>query len=427
MSQALPDSTISTDETMRRHFWRNYLAHSIEGGLASGGMAFIAADTIAPPLIKSLGGPTWLISLTPVLFTLGIMIPPLFTAHKLERLQQFKPLVLGTALLGRLLFLIAGLILLLISPQGAGLAIVVVVGAQFLAGLCNGTTLSAWQGLVAKTVPHDRLSSMWAARYTISTLLGILAGGVVAVVLAKNPGLSGFGMLYLIAFGFGIGSAIAFSFIYEPKLPVSNVETRSLVENLRRVPGLVRNDRRLSNYILSSALMNGSMIMIPFMSIHSLQVTGMSASFLGLLVSAQMVGAIGGNVIAGLFGNRNGGIAPMFIGRVLFIVTCLGAMLAHAQWQVLAVFVLYGMSSSCNLIGSSTMNITLSPSHDRTTYLSIISAVTIPCMLIASALSTVVWNGTQSFSVLGIAALGSVALSTYFLLKIGSGRAASAD
>jgi MFS family permease len=103
---------------------------------------------------------------------------------------------------------------------------------------------------------------------------------------------------------------------------------------------------------------------------------------------------------------------------MLFLAAGIGAVLSHTQWQFLAVFMVYGMALSCNFVGSSTMNITLSPSHDRTTYLSIMSAVTIPCMLIASSLSTLLWSLTRHFGVMTLAALCAVAVSTFFLVRI---------
>ena len=48
------------------HLKRNYLVHCADGGLWMGAMAFVAADTIMPSLVRSLGGPTWLIALTPM-------------------------------------------------------------------------------------------------------------------------------------------------------------------------------------------------------------------------------------------------------------------------------------------------------------------------------------------------------------------------
>jgi MFS family permease len=400
------------------HIRRNFLVHTIEGGLVGGGMAFIAADTIAPPLIKSLGGATWLISLMPILFTLGILLPPLFTAHRVEHLRRFKPLVLITALMGRALLLTAGLVLLFITGDLAGLAIAVVVGAQFFSGLCNGITLSAWQALVAKTIPLDKIPPMWASRNTISALLGILGGGAISLILAAYPGFKGFGVLYLIACGFGIAAAIVFSLLHEPPSTKPPIAVRSLGENLRRVPAIVTNDPRLRNFLLSTACVNGVMIMVPFMSLHGLSATGTTTSFLGLLVSGQMAGGIAGNVAAGFLGSRYGAKVPMLVGRILFLIVGVVAIVAHTQWHFLAVFVLYGMGVSCNLVGTSTMNITLSPTHDRTTYLSIMSTIAIPSMLIASTLSTVLWNVTGNFTTLAVATLLTVTMSIFFLGKI---------
>ena len=42
-----------------RHLRRNYAAHSLEGGLFIGGVAFVHPQTVLPRIIERLGGPDW--------------------------------------------------------------------------------------------------------------------------------------------------------------------------------------------------------------------------------------------------------------------------------------------------------------------------------------------------------------------------------
>ena len=75
------------------HLRHNTVAHVIEGGLFIGGLAFVSAETLLPTVIKNLGGGNWLISLMPVMMMAGFMLPPIFTAHWIDRQRRFMPLL----------------------------------------------------------------------------------------------------------------------------------------------------------------------------------------------------------------------------------------------------------------------------------------------------------------------------------------------
>jgi MFS family permease len=192
-------------------YWRNFVLHGLEGGLYMGGAAFVDLSTVMPPLILALGGPTWLIGLMPAMAALGFVWPPLFTAHWIERMFWFRPLILATGIFQRLPYLVAAVSLFLPQDKWALCTIAAVALAPFISGAIGGISLTAWQQFVAKTIPRRRLSSLWALRQIVSASIGICAGGIIALVLEKFPGIHGYGVLHLIAFGFLLVSYIMFT------------------------------------------------------------------------------------------------------------------------------------------------------------------------------------------------------------------------
>ena len=119
------------------NFRRNYAAHAVEGGFYMAGLTFVAYETILPPIIKTLGGPVWLISLAPALATIGFAIPPLFTAHLLEPLTRKMPVVAWNGLFIRGPFLIAALCLFFLADSHPVLTLAAVALAPFLNGLLD--------------------------------------------------------------------------------------------------------------------------------------------------------------------------------------------------------------------------------------------------------------------------------------------------
>ena len=81
--------------------------------------------------------------------------------------------------------------------------------------------------------------------------------------------------------------------IRETSIPESLVEpTRGLTDNLRDVPRLLWDDKRLRTFVYARMFTMGIFIMTPFLAIHTLEVTGKTESYLGFLVAAQMTGGI---------------------------------------------------------------------------------------------------------------------------------------
>lgn len=419
---------LSHGDDVRRYFRRNYTIHCIEGGLFIGGMAFVAPNTVLPKMVESLGGPTWLIAICPMLMTLGFVTPTLLTAHLVERLHAVKPVLLCTGFLQRIPFLGTAVVLYYFTETHASWALASVTLAQFLSGILGGITMTAWLELVAKTIPENRRSSVWAMRFIISSAIGIGAGGMIASVLETRPGPEGYAFLHLILFGFLMSSYAIFALIRETAPPADKPSDNhsELWENLKSVPKFIRSDRDLRNYLATHGLMNGMFIMIPFLSIHSLRVLDRPESYLGFLVVAHMFGGIVGNVLAGYLGDRHGGKIVMLLSRAVFFVLAVWTSVAETEWEFAAIFFLFGSAFFGNQVGTTTFCIEISPLGKRATYLAIMSTLTAIPMAAASILSTILWNWREDYTLLGAATGLAMIASTFFLHRIEEPRKRSA-
>ena len=186
------DRLLSTRSSLRR----NYLALGLDGGLFMGGMAFIAADTVLPTLIRQLGGPNWVIGLLPVLMGLGFMWTPLFVAHRVERMATMKPFILPCGLAQRLPFLIAGIALLLFAGDYPMLALSAVVLAPLISGSFGGASQGAYLQMNKRVLPANRLASSFAMRFIVGAMIAMGAGTVIEYTLSSHPGTAGYAYLH---------------------------------------------------------------------------------------------------------------------------------------------------------------------------------------------------------------------------------------
>lgn len=403
---------------VRQYFWRNYLAHCIEGGLYMGGLAFIAADSVMPAMVKLLGGGDWLVALMPVIGLMGVAWPALLVAHRVEQLYWMKPFVLFTGLLQRLVYLAAALALIFLSRTHPVAAVLIAAFAPFISGSIGGTNFCAWMELVARVIPTDRLASSWAIRKIFTAIIGLFAGGIIKTVLDQHPGAVGFGILHLYAFAGVMLSYLIFAMIREtkPLPPHPDKPRRTLNANLRSIPALVRAYPEYRRFLWVKLLTMGIYIPAPFLAIHALETAGRGPGFLGELVMAQMTGTIAGNILAGWLGDRRGGRILLIIARLSLVVLCIGAVFAQSAAPFLALFFIFGFGLNFNEVGEATVTLEIVPPDRRPTCVALIAAITLPGMLAAAALSTVLRG--LSHSIIPPALLAAVALTASLLIAL---------
>ncbi len=403
---------------VRKHLARNYIAHCIEGGLFMGGMQFLSAQSVLPVVLDRLRAPAWLTAMAPILMVFGLAVTPLLIAHRVERMARHKVFVATVGIFQRLPYLLAGLALIWLADRLPWVTLTAVALSPLLCGMFGGIGMVAWKELVAKTIPARRRSGVWALRYIIASVIGLFAGGAVRDVLRNYPGPEGYGVLHLYTFVFLTGSYLIFLTVHEtPYIRPPQRPQRSARDILTQPAALLRRDRALAPYLLTIGLAYGMLVIMPFLSIHALAVLGRSEDFAGILLIAQMAGAIIGNMVAGYLGDRYGGRVPMAVGMTAFVGLSVWALLATSEWAFLAIFFLMGWSWYSLRVGRMTLDLEMAPEQGRPTYQAIMAVFSALSMLVASQVGAFAWaRSMRAFAWpagigVGMLALGLVCLT----------------
>ncbi len=235
----------------------------------------------------------------PVALFLGFLVPPLFTAHLLENRKRELPIIKYTTLFQRLPYLWTGLILIYggeyVSQQ---MIAITVLTCPFISGLFGGITLPAWQHLLNKTVDEKRISSLLALRFIVSCSIGLLAGWYINHLMKQDSSLQIYGWLHLIAFFFMVLSYILFIMLDEKESEAKPQSKRKLSQTFERIPELIKDEKVLKIYLLQVFLKNIPFFILPFMAIYFKERFLRGDSYMGILLSVQMVGSILGNITA---------------------------------------------------------------------------------------------------------------------------------
>ncbi|OGV56229.1 MAG: hypothetical protein A2X45_12100 [Lentisphaerae bacterium GWF2_50_93] len=385
-----------------------------------GGMCFLSAETILPGIVKELGGANWLISLMPVMMGLGWFLPPLFTAHIVERLHKVKRYTLIVGLFQRAPYLLAGLLLLFYKDISTTSALFIVALAPLLSGFFGGIGATSFWELTSRIIPRDRMASVNSLRLIMTVLLGIAAGFAVKDILSAHPGNAGYGILHLIAFAFISLSWVAIAMVDEVHLPEKKPgsKTVDLIDNLSSVPDIIRNDSRFRNLMISTFFGFGYYVTIPFLAIHAMNVLNKDLSFAGVLLTAQMLGGITGNIAAGFVGDYYGCRRILIISRSMSIILFSLLPFTRTQWHFLILFFIFGAAFFMDRVANMAYPMQISPDDRRPTYVSLITVIMFPAALSASLLSSFaksIFHGILPSACITVVAM---IISLVFVLKI---------
>lgn len=361
---AVPASPPAEQANVRR----NFICHLLEGGFYMGGLAFLSPESVMPKMAETLGAQPTLIAMMPALLPAAFSLLGLFVAPMVERLHHHKPWVLAFGLLQRLPYLVTGLILLLVENIDDRILPIVVL-TPVISGVVGGIGVVAWMEMVTRMVPERLRAAGWAARYIMQACIGMGAGGTIHWVLTHLPGKEGYGWLHLITFGFLALSWLSQLPMREPtsSTPPTSDPGDSYTTRLRSLPALVWHQPHLVKFMLVRFTGMGYLMLVGFLTVYALRVTGRVEADEGLFVSFQNVGTILGCILAGWIGYRSGGKMLLLTSRALCLILCLWIASAHSFSSFTVAYFVLGFGLFIDRVGDLTLAAELCPSNRRST------------------------------------------------------------
>ncbi len=397
---------------------RNFICHCLEGGLYMGGTAFLQPETVMPKMVQQLGGHSSVIALMPAILPATFALAGLFVSPLVENLSRFKPWVLGFGILQRLPYLITGLLLWHAGDAGAWLLPLVVL-TPAASGLVGGVGVVAWMEMVTRMVPERVRAAGWAARYITQACIGMGAGAVIHQVLTHAPGQRGYAILHLITFGFLFLSWLSQIFMRElPPAHHHHPHKSGYWSYLQELPGLLRTQPQLLKMIAARFTGTGYLMIVSFLTLHALHTTGRPEADEGHFVSFQNTGAILGSMLAAWLGYHSGGKVLLILSRVICLILCAWACVAHTFSGFTAAYLVLGFGLFLDRVGDLTLTAELCPPQRRSTIQAVLGFCNVWSLLIAMSLGGLIHSFSGSFHLVALLAAVFSLISILILARI---------
>ncbi len=233
------------ERSARRNFWMNVG----DGATFAFGLSMVSRYTVLPLFVSRMNSDPLLLGVLPALFSLGWLLPQLFTAPLVSSLPRRLPFVLKVTIGERLPFLLFGIVLLLWPQLPPWVLLVTCFGCYVVHTICAGVAATAWQDLLARVVPADRWGRLFGMTNALGGGLGVLGALVAGWALMQLPFPQNVGLLSLLCFAALVVSFVFLALVVEPSQPTAPRVPMLLY--LRGLLPLLRRDAAFRSYLFS--------------------------------------------------------------------------------------------------------------------------------------------------------------------------------
>lgn len=375
------------DLSRSRQQTRNFWALACDGIFFNFGSAFFEASSLIPAYVSQLTSSAAVIGLITTIRNLGWLFPQLLVAGMVERLPRKKPMVLASSALMRL-----GGVFIAFSAWWWGGRSAAAALASFMVGFiiysfADGITGVPWTDIVGKTINARQRGRLFGTTSTVGGLLAFGAGFLINRLLdsPRLPFPYNFAAVFSIGAALIICSYISFTFLIEPAGTYSP-QHLSMRAYFARMPKLFKGNPAFARLAAVQFLLRCCYLALPFYVVYGQARLGFSASFVGILISAQM----GGSILASIaWGYLSDHVGNSWVVRCTALTTTISPLLAIAAGLVgglpwlpttlyLALYACLGATFSGLWIGFTNYLLEIAPEAERPSYIGLMNTLMAP-------------------------------------------------
>jgi hypothetical protein len=352
-----------------------YFAYIWHGFFIAVTMSMIDLNTVFAALITELTASKILFGTFCAVMQGAPLVFNLIFSHFIQRYSYKKKFLLLGIYLRSLAFLGMALTTHFLGQTYPNMSLFLLFLCVSLFSVSAGFAGMAYADVIGKTLHTEQRIQLYAVKEIFGNLAAF-TGGIIIAMLFK-PGILGFPDNYTYIFGVGfiglIVSSLGFYLIHEPAATKLPSRKDSLFNYIRRVPSVIRQDRRLGRFILVENLASFGVMILPFYLLLAKDTFALDQSYIGKCLLLQVAGAVLSNLVWSSLGGHTG---ARMIARVCILLGALTPIAALVLSKTNAnlysvVFLLIGAFISSKHVGFEAHLLNIAPDECRTVYLGI--------------------------------------------------------
>lgn len=281
-----------------------------------------------------------------------------------ERTRKYKAIVLICGgVLNRLPFLLLAALPWIVTGNPALAVLFVICAAK---GFFGSIAMPAWSAYCADFVPEGMRGRYFASRNFIRQVADLGTAPLAGLVIFMFGGFSGWGITWLMAFGFGMASTWFFWRIPNER-HFGQHEYNVAARPEKSASAL--NDKRLLWFVGTSSFFQFSvMIAGPFFSVYLVERLGASTLWVGITAAAMPAAGIVAQPLLGQLNDRLGPKWLIVVSGLLLPIAPWLWLIASEPWHIILVNAFAGVLWSANLLASFNLLLEIAPADKRPSY-----------------------------------------------------------
>jgi MFS family permease len=350
------------------------------------GVTIAEPHTILPLMISHFGGGVILIGFFSSLLRGGAIIVQLYAAFHAQSYPKMMPYfrkVLATRFVA---WLFIGITILFIGNDNPTLTLWCIGIGLFIFSFSAGFGAIYFREITAKLFTHKFRGKTMSIRQFFSGLGALISGAGAGYILGLYEAPFSFGILFVIsAFIMGFGY-LSIGTVDEPIKQNISKKEKSFKDFLKNALATLKSDAQLKIQVSTFLLAYSYLFALPFIILDAKDKINLDGTSIGLLITAQMVGAMFSNIVWGKLSSKGRNRLISNITISMSIISIFLAFFASSLHSYMLIFFIIGASMDGNRIASSNLLLILAPEDKRPVY---------------SALQTNILSFGMFFSILG--------------------------
>jgi len=349
----------------------NHIKNILHGFFLAIGTTIAEPSTILPLMVSFFGGSPILVGFFAALLRGGAIIVQLFAAFQAQSYPYMLNYLRRVFLMRFVAWFFIGVAIIVFGGNHPTITLVCIGLGLFVFSFSAGFGAIYFKEIVAKIFSHKFRGKTMAYRQFFTALGALISGTLAGMVLEQYEPPYSFGYLFIISSVLmGLGY-LAFGSVDEPVKEKTAKRISSFKAFLQNSFEILREDKQLQVQVVTFLLAYGYLIALPFIILDAQEKINLTGTAVGILITAQMVGAMLSNFLWGkLSGNglnkRTANIALLF-----HILAVLLAFEASGLTTYMVIFFLVGAGTDGNRIASGNLILALAPEEKRPVYVAL--------------------------------------------------------
>lgn len=332
------------------------------------GTTIAEPHTILPLIISHFGGGAILIGFFSSLLRGGAILVQLYAAFHAQSYPRMIPYFRKVLITRFFAWLFIGIAILVFGETHPTLTLWCIGVGLFIFSFSAGFGAIYFKEIIAKVFTHKFRGKSMSVRQFFSGAGAIMSGAVAGVILANYEAPLSFGILFVAStFIMGLGY-LAAGTLAEPVKHNVAVKEKSFKQFLQNAYKILQNDSQLKVQVFTFLLAYSYLFALPFIIIDASSKIDLHGTAIGMLITAQMVGAMLSNILWGKLSSsgKNKLIAQITIATTIFAIAL--AFINTSLYGYMFLFFLVGTAMDGNRIASGNLILILAPEEKRPVY-----------------------------------------------------------